>query len=146
LKVMVIDGPNLNLLGRREPAIYGATSLEEIRARLMEVAAELGVEVEFFQSNGEGELIDAIHRAGEAADGIVINPGAYGHYSIAMRDALAAVGVPAVEVHISNVYAREDFRSTSIIAPVCFGGVWGFGADVYEWGLRALIKKLRENG
>jgi len=146
LKVMVIDGPNLNLLGSREPAIYGGTSLGEIRASLGEVARELMVDLEFFQSNGEGELIDAIHRAGEVADGIVINPGAYGHYSIAMRDALAAVGVPAVEVHISNVYAREEFRSRSVIAPVCIGGVWGFGSDVYEWGLRALIKKLRDNG
>ncbi|MFO8060471.1 MAG: type II 3-dehydroquinate dehydratase [Bacillota bacterium] len=142
MKILVISGPNLNLLGTREPELYGRSTVADVEERLAGLAEEMGVELECVQSNSEGELIDHIHRAGKEADGIVINPAAYGHYSIAMRDALAAVSAPAVEVHMTNVHAREDFRARSVVAPVCAGGVWGFGAAAYEWGLRALVDAI----
>ncbi len=117
-KILVIHGPNLNLLGQREPSIYGATALEEINKRLGEYAAAHGAEIQIMQSNHEGEIIDALHRARGWADGIVINAGAYTHYSYAIRDAIAAIGIRTVEVHLSNIHAREPFRHTSVIAPV----------------------------
>ena len=142
MKIMVINGPNLNLLGTREPEIYGDATLEMIETRLQRLADQLDVELEFVQSNSEGELIDHVHRAGTGAGGIVINPAAYTHYSIAIRDALAAVPTPAVEVHMTNVYGRESFRGQSVVASVCVGGLWGFGAATYEGALRLLVDGL----
>jgi len=144
-KILVIHGPNLNLLGTREPEVYGSVTLEEINERLQVYAAGKGIQVRIFQSNHEGAIIDAIHQAVGWADGLIINPGAYTHYSYAIRDAIAAVGLPAVEVHLSNVQAREDFRRISVIAPVCLGQIVGFGWQSYILGLEALLMKLAEN-
>lgn len=150
MRVVVLHGPSLNLLGVREPSVYGTRDLAAIEASLRAVGAELGVEIEAHQSNHEGALIDWIHDAGYPSDpsvaragAIVINPGAYTHTSIAIRDAIAAVGVPTVEVHLSNVQAREGFRARSRIAPVCVGTVAGFGADSYVLGLRAIVGYVR---
>jgi len=146
LTIGVLHGPNLNLLGRREPEVYGRTTLGEIDARLIEVAAELGVAVEAFQSNAEGELIDWIHAQADRVAGFVVNAGAYTHTSVALRDALVGVGRPFVEVHLSNVYAREPFRRRSLLAPVAVGVVTGFGAESYVLGLIGLVRRLREGG
>lgn len=139
MKALVIHGPNLNLLGKREPDIYGNMSFDEINERIKSAAAELGVEVEVFQSNHEGAIIDAIQYAMDKKDGIIINPGAFTHYSIALRDALAGAGLPVVEVHLSNIYAREEFRKTSVTAPVASGIISGFGFESYILALRALV-------
>jgi len=139
-----LHGPNLNLLGRREPSIYGASTLEEID-RLLGVKAEtLGVEIVTQQSNYEGELVTAIHKALDHHQGIVINGGAYTHTSVAIRDAIAAVAIPTVEVHLSNIYRREEFRHHSWIAPVAIGQISGFGVQSYLLGLEALINYLRQ--
>lgn len=144
LKLLILHGPNLNLLGTREPSLYGALTLAEIDQRLREYATAQGIELRAFQSNSEGALIDAIHEAQEWADGIVINPGAYTHTSYAIRDAIAAVGVPTVEVHLSNIHAREPFRHRSVIAPVCVGQIAGFGWQSYLLGLEALCQLLAD--
>jgi len=141
-KVLVINGPNLNLLGMREPDIYGSQTLDDINGKLAELAKELGLELDFFQSNHEGEIVDRIHRCISGIGGILINPGAFTHYSYAIRDAVAAVSIPCVEVHLSNIHAREEFRSKSVIAPVCLGQVSGFGDLSYFLGLRALAEEV----
>lgn len=146
LRVGVIHGPNLNLLGRREPEVYGRTTLPQIDARIGVLATELGVAVETFQANGEGELIDHIQATAADVAGYVVNAGAYTHTSIALRDALVGAGRPFVEVHLSNVYAREPFRRHSLLAPRAAGLVSGFGADGYLLGLRGLVQRLREEG
>ncbi|MFQ3549398.1 MAG: type II 3-dehydroquinate dehydratase [Armatimonadota bacterium] len=137
-KVLLIHGPNLNLLGQREEAVYGFEALESINEKCINLAKELKIELETFQSNIEGELIDKIHWAKKNCEGIIINPGAYTHYSIAIRDAVAAVALPTIEVHLSNVYAREEFRHKSVIAPVCIGQISGFGAESYLLAIRAM--------
>ena len=142
-KILLIHGPNLNLLGRREPGIYGMSTLEEINARVRRFAEEKEAELRVFQSNSEGALIDAIQEASGWADGIVINPGAYTHYSYAIRDALSAVGLPAIEVHMSNIHAREEFRSRSVISAVVQGTVAGLGWRSYLLGIEALIGVLQ---
>jgi 3-dehydroquinate dehydratase-2 len=139
-KILVIHGPNLNLLGNREKSVYGAATMADINARLEKLAQDKGVALTFLQSNHEGDIVDAIGRSrDEGIDAILINPAAYTHTSIAIRDAIAAVTIPAVEVHLSNIYKREDFRHHSMIAPVCQGQVSGFGAQSYELGLLAAI-------
>lgn len=141
-RILVIHGPNLNLLGIRERDVYGTIPLGEINKRLSQEAARLAVDLDVFQSNHEGKIIDEIHSALGKYHGIVINPGAYTHYSIAIRDAVAAVRIPTVEVHLSNISAREEFRHHSVIAPVCIGQIAGFGPDSYLLGLAGIVKYL----
>lgn len=144
MRILIINGPNINLLGTREPEIYGSLTLEKIEEELKTYASSLNVEVKFFQSNIEGEIVDAIQKAKYEWDcqGIVINPAAYTHTSVAIRDAISAVAIPAVEVHISNIHRREEFRKHSFIAPVCIGQIAGFGAESYKLGLKGLLKNI----
>ena len=137
-KILVINGPNLNLLGTREPEIYGKLTLADIETALKKSAAELKVEVSFFQSNHEGEIVDEIGKAKDKFNGIIINPAAYTHTSVAIRDAIAAVNLPAIEVHISNIYSREEFRHNSFMTPVCVGQIAGMGLDGYLFALMKL--------
>ncbi len=138
MKIFIINGPNLDMLGLREPEIYGADTMESINREIAEYCKGVGVEPEFYQSNSEGGLIDIIHSARGNADGIVINAGAYTHYSIAIRDAIAAVELPCVEVHLSNVHKREEFRHKSMLSAVCTGVICGFGKKVYRLAIDAL--------
>lgn len=138
---LILHGPNLNLLGVREPGVYGSLTLEEIDARLRDLAGELGVQVRCVQSNHEGALIDALQDARSWAAGVVFNPGGYTHTSVALRDAVSAIGIPVVEVHLSNVHAREEFRRHSLIAPVCAGSIAGLGWRSYALALRALVER-----
>ena len=142
MHILVLNGPNLNLLGSRQPEVYGRMSLADIEALCTRTGADLGLQVSCLQSNHEGALIDAVHAAREAHDGIVLNAGAYTHTSVALRDAIAAVEVPVVEVHLSNIHAREAFRHTSLIAPVVLGQIAGFGPESYALALRALAMHL----
>ena len=144
IKILLIHGPNLNMLGRREPEVYGTLTLDVINGRMKRLAEENGAELRIFQSNGEGALIDAIQEAAGWADGIVINPGAYTHYSHAIRDALTSVHLPTIEVHLSNIYAREEFRNHSVISPVALGCIEGLGWRSYTCGLQSLIDILQE--
>ena len=143
MKILVLHGPNLNLLGTREPDVYGNMTLSEIDQHLVILGRELGVEVRSTQSNHEGTLIEALQDARTWADGVVFNPGGYTHTSIALRDAIVAIGIPVVEVHLSNVYARDKFRQKSIISAVCKGRITGFGWHSYTLGLRAIVDSLQ---
>jgi 3-dehydroquinate dehydratase-2 len=144
-KILVLNGPNLNLTGLREPDHYGNATLDEINSALFEAASSLGIDTVFFQSNHEGDIIDYIHSARDNFDGIILNAGAFTHYSYAIRDAIAAVDVPTVEVHMSNIHAREEFRHVSVIAPVCIGSISGFGSFSYHLALAALIERFKKN-
>jgi 3-dehydroquinate dehydratase-2 len=143
-KVLVLHGPNLNWLGKREPAVYGRETLDDLNRVLNETARQLGMELRIFQSNSEGGLIDRLQSEAGWAEAILINPGAFTHYSYALRDALAGMSVPVVEVHLSNIYAREEFRHHSVIAPIARGQIAGFGLDSYRLGLRAINELLEK--
>lgn len=139
-KILIMHGPNLNLLGEREPGIYGDTNFETLNRHLAEYAETLGMKAEIFQSNHEGALIDQIHEARKNFDGIILNAGAYTHYSYAIADAIKAIKIPVIEVHISNIFARDEFRSKSVIAPVCAGSISGFGLLSYDLAVKALAE------
>jgi 3-dehydroquinate dehydratase II len=144
MNIAVVNGPNLNLLGRREPVLYGKETLEDIERRLSAVADELGISIEFSQFNGEGELVDQIQNLRGRADGILLNAAAYAHTSLALRDALVAVGTPYVEVHLTNIFAREPMRRRTVLARDALATITGFGAYGYELALRGLVRKLRD--
>lgn len=142
-KILIMHGPNLNLLGEREPGIYGDTNFGTLNAHLVEFAASLGLTAEVFQSNHEGALIDKLHESRKDFAGVVLNAGAYTHYSYAIADAIKAIRIPVIEVHISNVFARDEFRAKSVIAPVCSGSISGFGLLSYDLGIRALAEMTK---
>lgn len=142
MRILVLNGPNLNMLGDREPDVYGTSSLNDIQTDLSAFAAGHDIELEFAQSNHEGELVDALQNARDQVDGVVFNPGAHTHYSYALQDAVKASGLPVVEVHLSNIAAREEFRAKSVVAPACIGQVSGFGAGSYRLGLIGLVRHL----
>ncbi len=144
MKIVVIQGPNLNMLGVREQNIYGPMKLEQIHAQMQEVASQNGVDIEFFQSNLEGEIVDKIQECYGEAQGIIINPAAYTHTSIAIRDAISAVGLPTIEVHISNIHRREEFRKENMVAPVCASSIVGFGPFGYHLAMMGMLQILNE--
>jgi len=144
MKILVINGVNMNMLGIREPEKYGTTTLKDLEKDLYSFSFELGVDIETFQSNMEGEIVEKIQSALNTFDGIVINPAAYTHTSVAIRDAISAVNIPTVEIHMTNIYAREDFRHTSLIAPVCLAQISGFGLESYKLGLKGLVEYLKD--
>jgi 3-dehydroquinate dehydratase II len=146
MRVLVVHGPNLNLLGEREPAMYGSQTLAQIDEAIAALARELSAEVRTEQHNSEGAIVDALHAARKTCDAVVINPGAYSHYSYAIADAIAAIGIPVVEAHLSNIAAREAFRRISVVAPVCVGSIAGFGAASYLLALRAAVDAARAKG
>jgi 3-dehydroquinate dehydratase-2 len=143
MDLLMINGPNLNLVGKREPSIYGSQTLEDIQEELLTLASELDANLKFFQSNSEGEMIDCIHNNVGSIDGILINAGAYTHTSIALRDALLGVSIPYVEVHLSNIYSREEFRHKSFLSDKALGLVCGFGANSYELALKGMVSYLK---
>ena len=145
MDLLLINGPNLNLVGKREPTIYGSLTLEEIQKKLLILADELDVKLEFFQSNSEGEMIDCIQNSSDSIDGILINAGAYTHTSIALRDALLGVAIPYVEVHLSNIYSREEFRHKSFLSDKALGLVCGFGANSYQLALQGIVSYLKQD-
>ena len=145
MRIAVVNGPNLNLLGTREPELYGSTTLSQIEDRLRALGKELGAELSFTQLNGEGEIVEAVHALRGKVDGALVNAGAYSHTSLAIRDALAGVGVPFVEVHMTNIYAREPERRKSALADAAVAVVCGFGADSYDLALRGLVRRLSAN-
>ncbi len=142
MNILVLNGPNLNLLGERDASHYGSRTLEDINTSLKAFASKKGVDLIFRQSNSEGALIDALHAARQTCCAVILNAGAFTHYSYAIRDAIEAIKIPCVEVHLSNIHAREDFRHVSVLAPVCIGQICGFGADSYRLALEALCLKL----
>jgi 3-dehydroquinate dehydratase-2 len=144
MKILVLHGPNLNLLGTREPEMYGSMTLGDLNTKLIELGKEIDAELKCFQSNQEGDLINMLHDAQMWADGVVFNPGGYTHTSVALRDAISAIGLPVIEVHLSNVYAREEFRHISMISAVCKGKIVGFGWRSYTLALRALTEMLEQ--
>ncbi len=145
MKILVINGVNMNMLGIREPEKYGSMTFSELEKELYAYSFNLGIDIELYQSNHEGEIVEKIHKAKDVFDGLLINAGAYTHTSIAIRDAISAVDILAVEVHMTNIFAREEFRSKSYIAPVCAGQISGFGVNSYKLGLKALADMLNTN-
>ena len=146
MRIAVVNGPNLNLLGTREPGIYGTTTLADIERRLRDVGSDIGADISFTQHNGEGEIVDAIHALRGKSDGALVNAGAYSHSSLAIRDALTGIAIPFVEVHLTNIYAREPERRHSVLASAAVAVVCGFDAESYELALRGLVRKLEKNG
>ena len=145
MKVLIINGVNMNMLGLREPEKYGSMTLRQLEKELYAYSFELNIDIETFQSNSEGEIVEKIHNAKDSFDGIIINAGAYTHTSIAIRDAISAIAIPCIEIHMTNIYKREEFRHHSYIAPVCIGQISGFGADSYKLGLKAIVDFLRSD-
>lgn len=145
MKILIINGPNLNMLGTREPEIYGSFSYADLEKELYAYSFEIGIDIEIFQSNSEGEIIEKIQKSIGEMDGILINPAGYTHTSVSIRDAFSSVNLPCVEVHLSNVYKREEFRHKSLIAPVCIGQITGFGKNSYKLGLKAILDFINKN-
>ena len=144
MKILVINGPNMQLLGKREPEVYGSESLNDVQERLAEFAVSLGVETEFFQSNHEGDIVDKIGNAGDEIAGIIINPAAYTHTSVAIHDALKGIAKPAIEIHLSNIHSREGFRHNSLTAPACVGQICGFGTQGYKLAMEAMVEIIKK--